>query len=175
MPQTLAGDIRVRDFEWPAMVGAGFAWAPAGPWSFVADVRHVFWGDVMQQFNMGFTAAGTATNGNFAGQSLDATLFQRWSNQTIVQGGASFAVSRNFTLRVGGNFASNPIPDKFLNCLFPATIERHLTGGFTYRFTEASSFDASATYGFEVQRTNGYGITVSHRQLNTQLMYAYRF
>ena len=129
----------------------------------------------MQGFNMRFTASGAATNGPFANQALDATLFQRWSDQTIVQGGVAFAAGRDVTLRVGANVCNNPIPDKFLNCLFPATIKRHLTGGFSYRVSERSSIDCSATYGFKVSQTNGYGITVSHSQLNTQLMFGHRF
>jgi long-chain fatty acid transport protein len=175
IPQTLTGDLRVRDFEWPAMAGIGLAWTPPGQWSFVADVREVFWREVMKAFTMSFLASGASTNGNFANQSLDATLFQNWDNQFIVQAGASFAATKAFTLRGGLNFSSNPIPDKYLNCLFPATIERHLTAGFSYRLNEASSIDCSATYGFKVTQTNGYGITVSHRQLNTQLAYAWRF
>ncbi len=175
MPQTLTGDLRVRDFEWPAMAGAGLAWNPPGQWSFVADVREVFWSDVMQNFNMSFVASGAAANGPFARQSLAATLFQRWDNQLIFQGGTSFAATRALTLRGGVNLSSNPIPDKYLNCLFPATIERHVTAGFSYRFGESSSVDCSVTYGLKATYTNGYGITISHRQLNTQLMYARRF
>ncbi|MDO8542133.1 MAG: hypothetical protein Q7S40_16975 [Opitutaceae bacterium] len=40
---------------------------------------------------------------------------------------------------------------------------------------ERSSIDASATHGFKVTRTNGYGVAVSHSQTNTQLMYAFWF
>jgi long-chain fatty acid transport protein len=175
MPQTLTGDIRVRGFEWPAMLGVGVAWNPAGRWSFVADVREVFWQDVMSAFNLSFVAANATSNGNFGGQSLDATLFQRWKNQTIVQTGASFVTTKALTLRFGGSVSTNPIPDKYLNCLFPATIERHLTGGLSYRMSERGTLDCSATYGFKTTRTNGYDITVSHEQTNTQLMYSYRF
>jgi len=175
IPQALAGDIRVRDFEWPAMLGLGVAYNPAGRWSFAADVREVFWSDVMQNFNMRFTAAGVATNGNFAGQTLDATLFQRWHNQFIAQGGATFVATRELTVRAGVNLSSNPIPDRFLNCLFPATIERHLTAGFSWHVNDPSGVDCSAIYGFTTTATNGYGITIAHRQLNTQLMYSYLF
>lgn len=175
MPQTLAGDIRVREFEWPAMAGLGFAWTPPGAWSFVADMRRVMWSGVMSAFNMNFTAANVATNGSFAGQNLAASLFQRWKDQTIVQAGVSVRATPALTLRLGGNVSSNPIPDKFLNCLFPATIERHVTGGFSYRVSERGTIDWSATHGFETTRTNGYGIRVSHSQLNTQLMYGVRF
>jgi len=175
MPQALAGELRVRDFEWPAMFGAGVAWNPPGRWSFVADVRRVQWSAVMQRFNMLFTASADAANGPFAGQTLDATLFQDWKDQTVVQGGVALVATPALTLRAGFNASSNPIPERYLNCLFPATLTRHLTGGFSYRFSEQTSLDASATYGFKATHTSGYGVTISHRQLNAQLMLSRRF
>ncbi len=175
MAQTLAGDISVLDFEWPAMAGIGFAYRPNTDWLLVADFRTVFWKDVMDSFHMRFTASGAASNGPFAGQVMDATLFQRWDDQHIIQVGAAYRTTKELTLRVGANFASNQIPDKFLNCLFPATIEKHLTAGFGYALTPRSSLDASFTYGFEVEPTNGYGIRISHAQTNAQVMYSFRF
>lgn len=175
MAQALAGEIKVNDFEWPAMLGAGLAYRPNDRWLLVADVREVFWRDVMAQFSMTFTAADAAANGGFAGQTMNAVLFQDWDNQFIVQLGAAYAASDRLTLRFGGNFSSDPIPDRFLNCLFPATIERHLTAGFGWKFDERSSLDVSFTRGFEVTKTNGYGIAVSHAQTNAQVMYGYRF
>lgn len=175
MPQTLVGEMRVREFEWPAMLGAGMAWTPAKSWLLVADVREVYWSGVMDGFNMRFTASGATSNGPFAGQVLDAELFQHWKDQTIVQVGAAYTVSPAVTVRGGVNVSTNPIPDRFLNCLFPATIERHLTGGMTYHFSARAEIDWSVTYGFKATQTNGYGVAVSHSQLNSQLMYGLRF
>lgn len=175
MAQTLTGEMKVRDFEWPAMLGAGLAYRPNERWLLTADVREIFWKDVMQQFQMTFVASAAAGNGSFAGQSLNAVLFQNWDNQFVVQLGAAYQATEQLTLRFGGNFASNPVPDRFLNCLFPATIEQHLTAGFGWKFNERASVDASFTYGFEVGQTNGYGIHVTHGQTNAQVMYSYRF
>jgi long-chain fatty acid transport protein len=175
MVQTLTGGIKVRDFEWPALLGGGLAFRPNERWLLVADVRQVFWAEVMEQFTMAFTASGAAANGSFANQGLDAVLFQRWDDQTIVQLGAAYSATDRLTLRFGGNFSSDPIPDRFLNCLFPATIERHLTAGLGWRFDARSSVDLSFTHGFEVEKTNGYGIRISHGQNNAQLMYSRTF
>jgi long-chain fatty acid transport protein len=175
MAQSLTGEIKVNDFEWPAMLGAGLAYRPNDRWLLVADVREVFWQDVMSQFSMTFTAAGASANGNFAGQDMNAVLFQDWDNQFILQLGAAYAASDRLTLRFGASFSSDPIPDRFLNCLFPATIERHVTAGFGWKFDERSSLDVSFTRGFEVTKTNGYGIKISHAQTNAQVMYGYRF
>jgi long-chain fatty acid transport protein len=175
MPQTLAGDIRVRDFEWPATLGLGLAYRPDSKWLIAADIRQVYWSKVMKQFNMSFVASGAATNGPFARQNLDAILFQNWEDQTVVQLGAAYQLNKHLTLRFGGNWAGNPIPFKYVNCLFPATVERHLTAGLGWMLNAKSSLDASFTYGFKSEITNGTGTRVGHSQTNAQVMYSYRF
>jgi long-chain fatty acid transport protein len=175
MPQTLTGDFRVHNFQWPAMLGGGLAWHPAPKWMIAADVREVFWQSVMKDFSMSFVASSAATNGSFAGQSLDAVLFQSWSDQTIVQLGAAYEASDRLTLRFGGNFGTDPVPDTYLNCLFPAIVKDHLTAGFGWKFDDHSSLDASFTHGFKVHAVNGTGASVSHSQTNAQVMYSYRF
>lgn len=175
VPQSLTGDYRVRNFQWPALLGGGLAWHPAPRWMIAADVREIFWKNVMKEFSMNFTASAAATNGPFAGQTLDAVLFQSWKDQTVVQLGAAYEASDQLTLRFGGNFANNPVPATYLNCLFPAIVKDHLTGGFGWKFDERTSLDASFTYGFKVDVTNGSGASVSHSQTNAQVMYSYRF
>ncbi|PTY06591.1 aromatic hydrocarbon degradation protein [Opitutaceae bacterium EW11] len=175
VPQTLAGDITVRDFEWPAMLGGGVAWQPNDRWLLVADIRRVFWADVMKNFNLAFVASSATANGPFAGQRLDAQLYQNWDDQTVIQVGAAYRLSGNLTVRAGFNHGNDPIPDRYLNCLFPATVETHLTIGCGYALGEHGSIEFSYTHGFEHSVTNGGGVRVSHSQNNAQLMYALRF
>lgn len=175
MAQTLTGEMKVNNFEWPAMLGAGLAYRPNEKWLLAADIRQIYWASVMQQFAMTFTASAATSNGPFAGQQLNATLFQNWDDQFVGQLGAAYEATDKLTLRFGAAFSTDPIPDKFLNCLFPATIERHLMAGFGWKFDERSSFDFSFTHGFEVGKTNDYGVHITHGQNNAQLMYSYRF
>lgn len=175
MAQTLVGEMKVNNFEWPAMLGAGIAYRPNERWLIAADVREIFWASVMKQFSMTFTASSAASNGSFAGQTLNAALFQEWRDQMVGQIGAAYQATDRFTLRFGGALSSDPIPSKYLNCLFPATIEKHLTIGCGWKIDERASVDFSFTHGFEVSDTNGYGIRITHSQNNAQLMYSYRF
>ena len=170
VPQTLLGSFRVRDFEWPAMLAGGVAWYPHPKWMLTADVREVYWASVMRQFSMSFHAFANASNGSFAGQTLDASLYQEWKDQTIVMLGAAYQASDRLTLRVGGNMTSNPIPDKYLNPMFPATVENHLTVGFGWRISPTATFDMSLTRGFKSTDTNGAGVTMTHSQFNGQAM-----
>ena len=175
MPQALSGTIRVDEFEWPAMLGAGFAYRPNADWLLVADIRHVMWAEVMKQFSMSFTADNSAANGPFAGAIMDSVLYQDWDDQTTIQLGASYRATERLTLRAGFNVGNNPVPDRFLNCLFPAIIKTHFTAGLGYAIDDRNSVDASLVYAPEVDRTSGYGVGVSHSQINLQVMYSRRF
>lgn len=175
MAQSLTGKYRINNFQWPAMLGAGLAYRPAGRWMLVADLREIFWRDVLRDFQLNFTADTSPANGPFAGQALDAVLFQRWDNQAVVQLGAAFEATARLTLRLGANFSTNPVPGEFLNCLFPAIVQHHATAGFGWKFSDRSSVDFSTTYGFKVANTNGAGAKVEHRQLNGQVMYSFQF
>jgi long-chain fatty acid transport protein len=157
------------------MLGAGFAWHPTSELMIVGDIREVFWGDAMRNFNVNFVASDAANNGPFAGQDLAATLYQDWSDQTVYMFGAAYRLSDKWTIRGGANFGDNPIPDQYLNCLFPAIVEKHVTAGVGYQINERSAINLSLSRGFENSVTSGYGVTVSHSQLNGQLMYSLQF
>lgn len=175
MAQTLAGDITVRDFECPAMLGAGFAWEPAPRWLIAGDIRQVYWADVMQNFNLRFVASSASTNGPFAGQVLDAKLYQDWSDQTVYELGAAWQATDTFTLRFGANYGKDPIPDRTLMCLFPATVETHLSIGGSWTLTPRDSLHASYVHGFAKTVTAGSGVKVEHAQNNVQLLYSRTF
>ncbi len=175
MPQALSGDIEVRNFQWPALLGAGFAFRPTPAWLLATDIRHIMWAEVMEEFSMNFAADDAATNGPFAGSVMDAVLYQDWDDQTVLQLGAAYQATDRLVLRFGFNYGENPISNRFLNCLFPAIIEEHYTAGFGYRFDERNSIDVSLAYAPEVSITSGYGVGVEHSQTNAQIMYSYRF
>jgi long-chain fatty acid transport protein len=109
------------------------------------------------------------------GNSIAFALPQNWKDQTVFEIGASYLFTPAFIGRIGLNLASNPIPDTYLNFLFPATIENSYTLGHGYAFTKAASIDFSLAYAPEVKATAGNGITTTHSQMNEQLMFSYRF
>jgi long-chain fatty acid transport protein len=164
------GTIIVRDFEWPATYGVGAAWKATKDLMIVADLKVIEWKDVMKSFKMEYVGgvAGAPTAINFA-------LPQNWKNQIVYELGIGYKVTEPFTVRAGANLSRNPIPDTYLNALFPATIENHYMVGAGYMFTKASSVDASFTYAPKVNNMTAQGINVSHYQTNSQLMYSYRF
>ena len=121
------GKIAIKDFQWPQMIGAGMAYQATSELLVVFDYKWINWSDAMKDFKMTFTAdssqAGMA--GSFGSTVLDATMYQNWKNQHVFMIGAGYKVTPEFTARIGANIANNPIPDTYLNPLFPATIKNH--------------------------------------------------
>lgn len=176
----VSGKITVRNFEWPETYGIGAAFKATDRLMLAMDVKRINWAAVMKDFTMTFEADNVAANGGFAGLGLDATLFQNWEDQTVVALGGGFQVTDGLVVRAGYNYASNPVPDQYLNALFPAIIDTHYTVGAGYRFG-GSSVDVSMTMAPEVKATNpGNGstipaVTTTHSQTNWQFMYSYRW
>jgi long-chain fatty acid transport protein len=173
----LHGKISVKDFQWPQIIGAGISFQATEKLQLVFDYKWINWADTMKNFKMVFTAdsdqAGLAQG--FANTELDATLYQNWKNQNVFMLGAGYKFTDEFTGRIGANLANNPIPNTYLNALFPAIIENHYMIGAGYMLSKASSIDASFTYAPEVKATTGTGIIVTHSQTNAQVMFSYRF
>ena len=169
----VTGKISVNDFQWPATMGVGVAVTPMKGLMLVADVKQIGWADVMKNFDMTFTADNVATNGNFAGAVMDMKLFQNWEDQTVYSVGGSFAVTDELTVRGGANRGKNPIPSTYLNALFPAIVQNHITAGVGYKLRGGSNVDLSVTKALEAKVTSAGGVTSAHAQFNWQFMYSH--
>jgi len=174
----VTGKISLVDFEWPETMGLGIAYQASDKLLFALDYKRINWADVMKNFNMTFTADAIQANpmaAGFAGTVLDATMYQNWDDQDVFIIGLSYKATDVLTLRVGANMANNPVPDKFMNPLFPAIEEDHYTFGFGYALNKAADINFSLQLAPEVTQTMGQGVTVDHSQTNWQLMYSKRF
>jgi long-chain fatty acid transport protein len=178
------GNIKIKDFQWPQMFGAGLAYQATPQLMVVFDYKWINWKAVMKSFKMSFTADAsqedpTASAFGLGGQSMDAELTQNWKDQNVFMIGLGYKIDADWTIRGGVNYANNPIPDQYLNALFPAIEKTHIMVGAGYMITKASSVDFSFTYAPEVKQTSGLnapeGATVTHNQTNSQIMYSYRF
>ena len=173
MDVPVTGKISVNDFQWPATMGVGVAVTPMKGLMLVADVKQIGWADVMKNFDMTFTADNVASNGNFAGAVMDMKLFQNWEDQTVYSVGGSFAVTDELTVRGGANRGKNPVPSTYLNALFPAIVQNHITAGVGYKLRGGSNVDLSVTKALEAKVTSAGGVTSAHSQFNWQFMYSY--
>jgi len=172
----VAGKITVTDFQFPAQFGLGMSYQQ-DKWMVAADVKVIQWSDVMDSFRMTFTADATQSGfaAGFANAAFDVEMYQNWDDQTVIQVGGAYKVTSDTTLRAGINSASNPVPDQYLNALFPATIETHYTLGVGHAISKMSNLDFSLTIAPEVSATGDSTVTTTHAQMNYQIMYSQKF
>ena len=62
--------------------------------------------------------------------AIIAPFQQDWNDQIVLAMGLSYQFNDALTGRIGYNYAKNPIPNQFVNYLWPAIAENHYTGGF---------------------------------------------
>jgi len=164
---TMNGKMTVQNFQWPAFMGAGVAWQVSAPLMLALDIKHIQWSEVMESFDMRFESASG---------DLTVSMPQQWKDQTVIAWGAAYQVSDQLVLRGGYNHGDNPVPNSYVNALFPAIVESHYTLGFAYLFNVAQQLNFSLMRGSEVSvRNSQSGIETRHSQLNWQLMYSYQY
>ena len=163
------GKITVIDFQMPSVLAMGASWQANPSLLLAADIKYIGWADAMQSFRMRYDSATT-------GGSIDFAMKQNWQDQTVLNLGMAWKANALLTLRAGLNLADNPIPDAYVNPLFPATVKSHVTLGLGYKVSEAGDFNAALTLAPSESVTNSTtGVSISHGQTNLQVMYSHRF
>ena len=162
------GQITVIDFQMPSVFAVGASWQATPSLLFAADLKYIGWADAMKDFKLQYDSS--MGNG-----SVSFALPQNWSDQTVLNLGVAWMANDKLTLRAGLNLAANPVPDTYVNALFPAIETNHATFGFGYKVSQADEVNASLTLAPTVTVTSGQGVTISHSQKNVQLMYSHRF
>ncbi len=179
----LTGQVIIKNFQWPETYGFGLAYQANDQWNLMADYKRIGWAGVMKNFNMAFVSDGSASNVAFGmgNKTLDLSYYQNWGDQDVFQFGAAYKYNDALTLRFGGNFANNPIPDQYVTPLFPAIMKDHYTGGLGYAFSKENSVDVSFVYAPKVTVTNkwsaagGSNQTISLGGTGWQAMYSHLF
>ncbi|WP_022670677.1 OmpP1/FadL family transporter [Hippea alviniae] len=118
--------------DMPRQVAFGIDFRPIEPLRIETDIRWINYKDVMWEPKV-------------SGLAIDKWPFH-WHNQWVFAVGASYDISKSFTVRAGFNYAKSPIKDEDLNSniVAPAIVQTHATIGFTYKFTK--NFDISMAY-----------------------------
>jgi long-chain fatty acid transport protein len=173
----VAGKMAVKDFQWPETYGIGLAYEASEKWMLAADYKRINWAAVMKNFRMEFTPDGnTGMASGFNGLPMTVVFYQDWKDQHVMMLGAAYRMTDGLTLRGGLNMANNPVPDTYLNALFPAIIKNHVTAGFGYALDKKSHLDLAFSYAAKVSATSGVtGVTTSHEQYNGQLVYSIHY
>lgn len=131
------------DLDVPETFGAGFAVDLSEKLSVAADLTKINYSDISALGNrntFGSELLGTSDGPGFG-----------WKDITVIKLGAVYKYSPALTLRIGWNHGENPIRDSqtAFNILSPATIEDHLTLGFSWALSDNSELSMTYWHGFE--------------------------
>jgi long-chain fatty acid transport protein len=185
MGAPITGKITIHDFQWPETYGFGMAYQATDRLMLAADYKRLNWSKVMKDFKMTYSTTNLGTG---VTESADFKISQNWEDQDVFMIGGSYRLTDAVTLRAGGNFAKNPIPDNRVHPLFPAIMENHYTFGVGYMTSKTSGLDFSLVYAPEVSVTGtqttgaagsgvggNQGINIKHSQLNWNIQYGMHF
>ncbi len=161
------GRITIIDFQMPSVLAVGGSWQVSPTLMLAADIKSIGWSSSMKSFKMRYDSAGM-------GGSVNFELPQNWKDQTVLNLGLSYTASESLTLRAGLNMADNPIPNAYVNPLFPATVTNHFTVGLGYKLASSAQINLAVTSAPTTTVNNG-GMSIAHGQTNVQMMYTQRF
>ncbi|MDO9143855.1 OmpP1/FadL family transporter [Rhodoferax sp.] len=162
------GRMTVIDFQMPSVFAVGASWQASPALLLAADLKYIGWNDAMKSFKMRYDSSMGRGSVSFA-------MPQEWKDQTVLNLGLAWKANEALTLRAGLNLAGNPIPDAYVNPLFPATVKNHVTLGLGYQVSKAGDFNMSLTMAPKVTVTTPQAVIISHSQTNWQFMYSHRF
>lgn len=166
----LAGNIRIRDFQMPAVLTAGIS-QRLGPITLAVEASRVFWKHAMRDIDVGFTAD--------AGGEIDILLPQNYRDQTVFALGGAYEAGP-WTFRAGGRISSQALRSETLFAVIPAIPRNHASLGVSYDLSPRHSIDLAFSHAFKEGMTNSRlpntadPIRVTHSQSNLSLGFRIR-
>jgi long-chain fatty acid transport protein len=158
----------------------GFAYMPARGLTLAADAKWINWSDAVKRPVLKLSSpdsAGVPAN-------IEVPFAMNWDDQWVFAIGVEYAINPVHTVRVGYNYGKSPVPDDFVNPLFPAIVEQHATLGYAATMGRWI-FDLAYEHAFEKSQTNlnatpaenpfGPGLEVSHSQNTITASATYRY
>ncbi len=173
-------DAELDKFTWPQEFEFGFAYLPIPGLTLAADAKWINWSDAIKDPTLKLKDP----NSPGIPGSIAVPFAMNWDDQWVFAVGAEYVINPAHTVRVGYNYGKSPVPDNFLNPLFPATVEHHVTLGYGASFGKWV-FDVAYEHAFENAQTNmnanmaenpfGPGLEVSHSQDTVTAAVTYRY
>lgn len=131
-------------FDIPENYGFGLTWKATPALSLGLEAQHINYSDI--------GSIATPLNGLLSGSKLGSAGGPGfgWDDVTIWRIGSSYALSENWTLRVGYSHSDQPIPasQTLFNILAPAVVRDHATLGLSWKPAPKHELNAFYVHGF---------------------------
>lgn len=157
------------DMDMPASVALGLAFKPMPGLLVEADIKRIFFNDVMDRV--------TVTNPQ---PGMPPVLAFGWDDQTVYSIGVKKDMGK-MAVSVGYNYGESPIGPEDVNANLGSTaiVEHHLSFGLTRNFSDKVSGSFAYTHAFENELTSNVvgqpanTIKISQNQYNLNISYKF--
>lgn len=193
------------EFDIPEHYAVGMALKVTPRMNMAFDIERIMWNDVRSIGNKGPNAADpvdfnpngvcgvspsnpTGSDSNPACDlGGDLGMGFGWENQTVYKLGFDYKYRKDLVLRAGYNYGKTPIPNDqvLFNMLAPATVEKHVTFGFTKNLDKDSDFSFTFMHAFKntirgptvfpVGGTTGNNAAITMSQTSLSFAYGLKF
>lgn len=167
---TNGGRISMR-MDAPQTLALGLAWRPAPGLLVEADVKKIWFGDVLDTITVNRPAGYTG--------NVPASFNFGWSNQTIYALGVQKDIGDKMQVRAGFNYGKSPIgPEDVNNNIGSlAVVEKHLTLGLSRKFSDKMTGSVSYVHAFKNSLTSNVGAanTIELKQNLVNMQVSYQF
>jgi long-chain fatty acid transport protein len=119
--------LSIKGFALPREVAVGAAFKPNDDWLLSAKINWINWADAINDV----TTTATDANHSLAPSTITMVSPQNWHNQMVYALGAAYTYDDKTVLYAGFNHGKNPVPEKNASPLLAATLENHVTLGFS--------------------------------------------
>jgi long-chain fatty acid transport protein len=172
---------KMSDFEWntaqgkvsmrmdgPQTLAVGLAWRPSPGLLVEADVKKIWFNDVMNSIPVSVPA----------GSPVPSVFNFGWSNQTVYALGVQKDIGDKMQVRAGFNYGKSPIgPEDVTNNYGSlAVVEKHLALGVSRKFSDKVTGSLSYVHAFKnsvTSNTSTNTIELKQNLLNFQVSYQY--
>lgn len=173
------------NFDIPADLKVGITFRPNTGLAVNFDIQHIWYNDVPSVGNAFGNIFGCPT---VAGTNLENCLGGKsgagfgWDDMTIYKVGVQWSFGNDWTWRAGISHGNQPIPDSevLFNILAPATIENHITFGFTRELSSGNEMSMAFLYALnnKVTGPNPFDptqtISIDMDQFSVEFSYGWR-
>ena len=155
------------DMDMPASLAFGLAFRPMPGLLVEADVKQIFFNDVMERVSVTNPQPG-----------MPPVLAFGWDDQTVFSIGVKKEMGP-MTISLGYNYGESPIgpEDVNMNLGSTAIVEHHLSFGLTRKFSDKVSGSFAYTHAFENDLTSSVApfntIEISQNQYNLNISYLF--
>lgn len=139
------------DFDIPENYGIGIAYKPTDKLTLAFDYMRINYNDIASVGNPSLPISSDPLNTADKLGSPTGPGFE-WDNQDVFKFGIAYDLNEQWTLRTGFNYGETPIQENDsleFNVLAPATTEKHVTIGGTYKLDKNQEVSFAYQHGFK--------------------------